>query len=41
MKGGMRGHSAGMFDASFAGAWNDSSPGMGFRSAFIDLAERR
>lgn len=40
MKGGMWGHSAGMFGASFAGAWNDSSPGMGFRSAFINLEER-
>ncbi|MBQ4405263.1 MAG: hypothetical protein II857_12785 [Selenomonadaceae bacterium] len=40
MKGGMWGHSAGLFGASFAGAWNDSSPGMGFRSAFIDLEER-
>ena len=41
MKGGMWGHSAGMFGASFAGAWNDSSAGMGFRCAFIDLEERR
>ena len=40
MKGGMWGHSAGMFGVSFAGAWTDSSPGMGFRSAFIDLEER-
>lgn len=39
MKGGIWGYSAGMFGASFAGAWNDSSPGMGFRSAFIDLGE--
>ena len=40
MKGGIWGYSAGMFGASFAGAWNDSSPGMGFRSAFIDLEKR-
>lgn len=37
MRGGMWGHSTGLFGYSFAAAWDDVSPGMGFRISYIDF----
>lgn len=37
MRGGMWGHSAGVFGASLAGVWKDKSPGMGFRLSFMQI----
>lgn len=39
LRGGMWGHSTGIFGYSFAATWEDTSPGMGFRLSYIDLSE--
>ena len=39
MRGGMWGHSAGVFGSTFAGSWNDKSPGMGSRISYIEIGE--
>ena len=37
LRGGMWGHSTGIFGYSFAATWDDASPGMGFRISYIDF----
>ena len=39
VRGGMWGHSTGLFGYSFAPSWNDVSPGMGFRISYIEFEE--